>query len=120
MAPKATRCELRCPDPAANPYLAFAVMLAAGLDGIKKKMVAPEPIEDNIWELTPEEMKTRNIKTVASNLKEALDALKENSVIREALGEHCFEHFYAAKVDEWDRYRMSISQWELDEYLVKY
>jgi glutamine synthetase len=120
MAPKATRCELRCPDPAANPYLAFAVMLAAGLDGIKKQMVAPEPIEDNIWELTPEEMKTRNIKTVASNLKEALDALKENTVIREALGEHCFEHFYAAKVDEWDRYRMAISQWELDEYLVNY
>lgn len=117
VADKATRCELRCPDPAANPYLTFAVMLAAGLDGIKNKLEAPAPVEENIWHLTPKEMKKRGIKTVAGSLKEALEALRDDEVIRGALGEHFFTHFYEAKMAEYDKYRISVSQWELDQYL---
>jgi glutamine synthetase len=113
----ATRCELRCPDPSANPYLAFAIMLAAGLDGIENKMVAPKPIEDNIWKLSPEEMKEKGIEMVAGSLKEAIDALSKDKVIKEALGEHTSQHFYDAKNAEWDSYRTSVSQWELDNYL---
>lgn len=119
-APYATRCELRCPDPSANPYLAFAVMLAAGLDGVKNKMEAPAPVEENLWEYSSEKMKAMNIKTVSGDLKEALEEMRDNPVIRGALGEHCFEQFYAAKMAEWDRYRISISDWELNEYLQKY
>lgn len=116
-APKATRCELRCPDPAANPYLTFAIMLAAGLDGIKKGMVVPAPIEDNIWELTPREMKKKKVTSVASNLKEAIDAFRDDDVLRTAMGEHFFTHFYDAKMAEWDSYRTYVSRWELDRYL---
>lgn len=111
------RCELRCPDPSANPYLAFAIMLAAGLDGIEQKMQAPAPIEENIWHLTPEEMKAKGVTTVSGSLKEALDELEKDSVLREALGEHTYEHFMTAKREEWDAYRLSVSDWELDRYL---
>ena len=113
----ATRIELRCPDPSANIYLAFAVMLAAGLDGIKKGMSAPEPVEDNIWMLTREEMQERGIGSVAKDLNEALDALAEDEVIRAALGDHFFSHFFKAKKAEWDAYRTHVSNWELDQYL---
>jgi glutamine synthetase len=113
----ATRCELRCPDPSANPYLAFAVMLAAGLDGIKNELEPIAPVEENIWELTDEEMKAKGIGTVAKNLDEALEALKNDEVVRGALGEHTFKHFYEAKKAEWDAYRTAVSEWELDTYL---
>ncbi|MBT5015975.1 type I glutamate--ammonia ligase [Candidatus Peregrinibacteria bacterium] len=113
----ASRCELRCPDPSANPYLAFAAMLAAGLDGIRKEMECPDPIEDNIWELTPKEMKEKGVGMVASTLKDALKALRDNEVIREALGEHFFNEFYIGKMKEWDSYRTYVTQWELDRYL---
>lgn len=114
---KAVRVEIRCPDPAANPYLAFAVLLATGLDGMERKMQVPEPVEDDIFEMTQKEMNERGIGTVASNLKEAIDELEKNDVIREALGEFTFGKFIQAKRAEWDSYRMSISQWELDRYL---
>ncbi len=114
---KGSRVEIRCPDPACNPYLAFAVLLAAGLDGIKKGLVAPAPVEQNIWELTPKEMKKMGIKTVASNLKEALDELEKDEVIRGALGEETFQKFYAAKMAEWEAYRTYVSPWETDRYL---
>lgn len=116
-ASKAARFELRCADPSSNPYLAFSVMLAAGLDGIKRGLRAPAPIEDNIWELTPEEMKQKGITTVAGSLHEALEHLKANSVIREALGEHLFTHFYEGKMAEWDEYRLKVTDWELKKYL---
>ena len=116
-AEKATRIELRCPDPSANPYLAFAVMLAAGLDGIKKGLVAPAPVEANIWELTPKQMKKMGIKTVASNLKEALDELERDEVIRGALGEDTFQKFYECKLAEWEEYRTNVSAWETAKYL---
>jgi glutamine synthetase len=114
---KAVRVEIRCPDPAANPYLAFAALLAAGLDGIEKGMTAPEPVEDDLFEMTPEELNERGISSVAGTLYEALEALKNNSVIREAIGEFTFEKFYEAKMSEWNSYRLAVSQWELERYL---
>ena len=117
---KAVRVEIRCPDPAANPYLTFAVLLAAGLDGIEKKMVAPEPVEDDIFEMTKAEMEERGIGSVAANLKEAIDALRENDVIKEALGEFTSNKLISIKEAEWDDYRISVSRWELDKYLAGY
>lgn len=114
---KAVRVEIRCPDPAANPYLAFAALLAAGLDGVEKNMTPPEPVEDDIFEMTPEEVQERGIGSVAANLKEALEALRDNSVVRGAIGEFSFNKFYEAKMQEWDSYRIAVSQWELDRYL---
>jgi len=117
---KAVRAELRCPDPAANPYLAFAVMLAAGLDGIENKMQAPAPVEENIFEFTDETAAARGITTVAKNLMEAIDELQKDSVICEALGSYCVEKIVEAKTAEWDSFRMSVTQWELDRYLEVY
>jgi len=116
-AAKGTRFELRCPDPSCNPYLAFAVMLAAGLDGVKRGMRAPAPVEENIWELTPEEMKRRGIRTVAGNLKEAIDELAKDEVLKGALGESTFLKFYEAKLEEWESFRTYVSAWETDRYL---
>ncbi len=117
---KAVRVEIRCPDPASNPYLVFAVLLATGLDGVEKKMTPPAPVEDDIFEMTAHEIEERGIGAVAGNLQEALESLKENQVVREALGEFTFEKFYKAKMAEWDAYRISVSQWELDNYLEIY
>jgi glutamine synthetase len=117
---KAVRCELRCPDPTANPYLAFAVMLAAGLDGIKRKLNPPAPVEDNIFEFTDETAAKHGITTVAKSLPDALEALKNDSVVRGALGEHTFAKFYEAKMSEWDSFRLSVTQWEIDKYLEVY
>ncbi len=117
---KAVRVELRCPDPTANPYLAFAVMLAAGLDGIEKKMKPPAPVEENIFEFTDETAAARGITTVAKSLMDALDELKKDSVIKEALGDFCVDKLIEAKTAEWDSYRMAVSQWELDRYLEVY
>jgi glutamine synthetase len=117
---KAVRAELRCPDPTANPYLAFAVMLASGLDGIKKKMKAPAPVEENIFEFTDETAAARGITTVAKNLADAIEELKKDKVVQEALGSFCVDKLVEAKTAEWDSFRMSVSQWELDRYLEVY
>ena len=117
---KAVRAELRCPDPSANPYLAFAVMLAAGLDGIENKLPAPAPVEENIFEFTDETAAARGITTVAKSLMEAFDELQKDSVISNALGSFCVEKLTEAKRAEWDSYRMSVTQWELDRYLEVY
>jgi glutamine synthetase len=117
---KAVRAELRCPDPSANPYLAFAVMLAAGLDGIENKMKAPAPVEENIFEFTDETAAARGITTVAKNLMEAIEELQKDPVICAALGSYCVEKLVEAKTAEWDSYRMSVTQWELDRYLEVY
>jgi glutamine synthetase len=116
-ADKATRIELRCPDPSSNPYMAFAVMLAAGLDGIKKGLPAPDPVDDNIWHLSPEEMKEKGIYPVAANLGEALDELEKNEVIRGAIGEDTFLKFMRAKRAEWESYRTYVTKWEIDRYM---
>jgi len=96
----ATRIELRVPDPSCNPYLAFAAMLACGLDGIKNKMAAPAEAGNNIFEMTAEEKKKKGIKEVPGSLKDAINALKKDNVLKEALGEHAFNKFIEAKEDE--------------------
>jgi len=117
---KAVRVEIRCPDPAANPYMAFAALLAAGLDGMEKKMTPPDPVEDDIFEMSAKEVEERGIGAVAANLKEAIDALRDDEVVRGAIGELTFNKFYEAKLQEWDSYRIAVSQWELDRYLEIY
>jgi glutamine synthetase len=115
--PCATRAELRCPDPSANPYLAYAVMLAAGLDGIEKGMTPPAPIDENAYEFSPEDRQRYDVSTLPASLDEALCELEADTTIREALGEHVYHWFMLAKREEWDEYRTSVSQWEVDRYL---
>ena len=113
----ATRLELRCPDPSCNPYLAQAVMLKAGLDGIKRRLPVPEPIEENLYHFDEAELARRNITMLPATLGDALDEMKKDPIVREALGDHIFERFIEAKTQEWDQYRMYVSPWELDRYL---
>ena len=115
-----TRIELRIPDPAANPYLALAVQLAAGLDGIATKADAREPVNTNIWEMSHREKRRLRIDDLPGNLEEACAELEKDDVITEALGEHVTQHFLAAKRLEWQDYISQVSQWELDNYLAKY
>jgi glutamine synthetase len=117
---KAVRAELRCPDPTANPYLAFAVMLAAGLDGIQKKMVPPPPVEENIYEFTEAEAKKRKIGVLSKDILEAVNCLEKSDVVRGALGDFAFRKFTELKLQEWDSYRMQVSAWEIEQYLEKY
>jgi glutamine synthetase len=113
----ATRMELRCPDPACNPYLAFSVMLAAGLEGIEKGYEIPEPVEKNIFAMNPKDMKTNGIKSLPSNLKEAIDATEQSELVRRALGDHIFDRFIEIKNREWDDYRIQVTPYEIDKYL---
>ncbi len=115
--PQATRMEFRCPDPACNPYLAFAVMLAAGLRGIKEKLELDDPIEEDIFEMSDAERRKRGIDSLPGSLGEAV-ALAENSTfLKEALGDHIFEKFISNKKIEWDLYRIQVSSYELEKYL---
>ena len=113
----ATRIELRSPDPACNPYLAFSVMLAAGLEGIEKKYDLPEPIEENVYHMTPERRKDLGIETLPADLWEAIKLTEQSELVRKALGDHVFDNFIANKKLEWDRYRIQVTKFELDEYL---
>jgi glutamine synthetase len=117
---KATRVELRSPDPAANPYLAFAVQLLAGLDGIKNKIVPANAATMNIYQLSQSERQHHDIDALPGSLFEALEALKESAVAKEALGEHIFEEFIKTKTREWDEFRMYVSPWEVDRYVSRY
>jgi glutamine synthetase len=112
-----TRIELRCPDPSSNPYLAFAAMLAAGLDGVQRKLPAPDPVEENLYHLDEAKLQSRKIRQLPGTLSEALDELAADEVIREALGDHVFERFVEAKREEWDAYRMQVTGWETARYL---
>ena len=116
----ATRVELRSPDPSANPYLAFAVMLLAGLEGVKNQIDPPDPVTTNIYKLSSDERKTRNIPALPGSLYEALEALKQSAVAREALGEHIFSQFVQAKTIEWDAYRTDVTPWEIERYMMRY
>jgi glutamine synthetase len=113
----AARLELRCPDPSCNPYLAFAVMLKAGLDGIKRRLPLPEPIEESIYQFDATELRRRNIETLPGTLREAVDELRKDEVIQEALGDSVYENFLEAKTEEWAEFRRHISPWELTRYL---
>jgi glutamine synthetase len=114
---KATRIEYRSPDPACNPYLTFAVMLTAGLDGIEKGLVPPEPVEENVYEMTPEERKSRGIKTLPANLMEAVELAEKSEIVRKALGDHILNAFVENKKREWDQFRVQITDYEIAHYL---
>ena len=116
----ATRLELRNPDPAANPYLATAVMLKAGLDGIKNKIDPGEQTTDNIYEMSYQERKSRGIQSLPSDIMEAVGYLQENELIKETLGEHIFNHIVEAKKIEWSVYKKQVHKWEIDQYLTTY
>ena len=112
-----TRCELRCPDPSANPYLAFAAMLAAGLDGIRRDLTPPPPVEENVYELDSTMLRSRAIISLPGTLEEALQELERDEVIAAAFGEHTFKRYIEAKRQEWDEYRLQVSSWEVERYL---
>jgi len=112
-----TRIEYRSPDPACNPYLAFAVMLAAGLDGIEKEMTPPPPVDENVYEMTAAARAARGIGMLPSSLLEAIEEAEKSTLLREALGDHTFESLIANKRIEWDRYRRHVTDFELAEYL---
>lgn len=112
-----TRIEFRCPDPACNPYLAFSVMLAAGLEGIKNKYKLPEPIEENIFEMDVKRREEAGIETLPNNLYEAVKIMEGSKLVKETLGDHIFQKFIDNKKIEWDRYRTHVSKYELDSYL---
>jgi len=113
----ATRIEFRSPDPACNPYLAFSVMLAAGLEGIEKGYQPPEPVEENVYEMTEEEQKRRGIGTLPPNLLEAIQLAENSEVVRKALGEHLFTAFIRNKKIEWNQYRTQVTEYEIEKYL---
>ncbi len=114
---KATRMELRCPDPSCNPYLAFAVMLEAGLKGIEGNYTLPDPIEADIFEMNAAEKKSHGIDSLPGSLNEAIEAMEKSEFMKEALGEHIFNKFIENKKMEWDAYKTHVSQYELDKYL---
>ena len=115
-----TRLELRCPDPAANPYLAAAAIISAGLDGIKQNMTPPPTISKNVFELTEAERREHKISCLPANLGEALDELEKDEVIKTSLGAHIYTHFVNAKRHEWSDYIAAVHKWETDRYLASY
>ncbi len=115
-----TRLEVRNPDPATNPYLALAAMLRAGLDGIERKLALPTPVNRNIYIMNEMERVRAGIHSLPSSLKEALDELANDEVMRDALGEHAYSHFYEAKMIEWDMFRTAVHPWEREQYLSMY
>ncbi len=115
-----TRAELRCPDPSSNTYLAFAVMIAAGLDGVERGLKLADPVEESLFEMDASRVAEKGIRELPGTLGEAIDELERDKVISEALGEHVLSHFVEAKRAEWDGYRTQVTQWEIDRYLEAY
>ena len=115
-----TRLELRSVDPSANPYMAVAAVLAAGLDGLKNKIEPAQPVDRNIYSMTEDERKAAGIVDLPSTLHNALKAMREDEVIKDALGNHLYSNFMEGKRLEWDAYRLEVSQWERDQYLEMY
>ena len=114
---QATRMELRCPDPACNPYLTFAVLLQAGLEGIEKGYELPEPMEKNLYHLSPDDRRRLGIEQLPETLGEAIELTAESELVLRTLGEHMFNRYVEIKRREWEDYRVQVSQWELDRYL---
>ena len=117
---QATRVELRCPDPACNPYLTLAVCLAAGLDGVEKGMTPPEETTENIFAMDAETRAAKGIDSLPGSLSESVDAMEKDSVVAEALGRHIFDYYTAGKRREWDDYRTAVSDWEIAKYIITY
>lgn len=113
----ATRAELRCPDPSSNPYLTFAVMLKAGLEGVKKKMKAPKPVEEDVFEFDDAKLAKYYIDKLPSSLYEAIKLTEEGKIVREVFGEHTFARYIETKTMEWDDFRRTVTEWELERYL---
>jgi len=113
----AVRLELRCPDPSANPYLAFAAMLAAGLDGIERGLTPPDMVNEDLYHFDEAELERRGIRTLPGTLAEALDELEKDEVILNTLGAPIVETFLRAKRAEWEEYRIQVTPWELERYL---
>jgi glutamine synthetase len=117
---ESARIELRCPDPTCNPYLAFAVMLKAGLDGIKNNLMPPQPVEENIYQLDNESLVNKNIDVLPTLLWEALNELKKDKLIQGVLGGHLLERYIDIKTKEWDEFKMQVTSWEIDKYFDVY
>lgn len=117
---KATRVELRSPDPSCNPYLEMALCLAAGLDGIKRGLKPVPPTYANLYDMSEEELKANNIETLPKSLEEAINESIKDPFIKETVGEHIFEKYIEGKKAEWHAYSTAVSQWEIDRYLIKY
>ena len=115
-----TRVELRSPDPSCNPYLAFAVCLAAGLDGIEKGMTPPAEITENIYAMDAAARKAHGIESLPGSLEEALRALEADQLILDTLGEHVAANYLTGKWREWDEYRTRVSSWEREKYIINY
>jgi len=115
-----TRVEVRVPDPSCNPYLAFAAMLAAGLEGIESKLVCPPPVNKNIFTMSQREKRRLKIEPLPSNMLKAVEQLEKSKLMRETLGDHIYFHFINAKKQEWSDYISQVHQWELDRYLSYY
>jgi glutamine synthetase len=117
---KGTRLELRMPDPSANPYLALAVQLGAGLQGVRERARPPEPVDRNIWELSVRDRRRYKIQELPRDLGEAIELLKKSSMVREIVGDHVFDHFVKAKEQEWSDYIAQVHDWEVEQYLAAY
>jgi glutamine synthetase len=114
---KSMRIELRSPDPACNPYLAFGVMLAAGLEGIEQEYEVPHPVEENVYEMTEEERKRKGIGSLPASLLEAIMLTEKSKLVRRALGDHVFDAFIKNKRIEWEQYQTQVTDYELKRYL---
>ncbi len=114
----ATRLELRSPDPACNPYLAFAVMIAAGLDGIEKGLTPPDDVDFDVYELTLDELREREIGLLPGDLSAAIERFEESELMHEVMGEQVYRYLLANKRQEWDTYRMQVTPWEIDQYVA--
>jgi glutamine synthetase len=117
---QSTRVELRCPDPACNPYLALAVCLAAGLDGIEKGLTPPAEITENIFAMDSEQRGANNIDSLPGSLIDAVDLLCSDDLIKDTLGDHVYTSYVEGKMKEWDEYRTRVSSWEINKYMILY
>lgn len=117
---ESTRVELRCPDPSCNPYLALAAILTAGLDGIENKIQPPSSVDKNIFQMTEEQKAEAGIYALPGSLKEAIDEMKNDNMVKQVLGEHIFSKYIEAKTREWNDYKTKITKWETDQYLRMY
>ena len=115
---KATRVEIRCPDPSGNPYLVFAVLLKAGLEGIKKGLKAPDPVEENLFHFDDAKLAKYYITKLPANLSEAIVEIEKGKIVREVFGEYTWGRYLEAKKEEWDTFRISVTGWEIDRYLI--
>jgi glutamine synthetase len=115
--PNTARMELRCPDPACNPYLAFAVMLAAGLDGIENKIELSAPVEEDLYKFDKAKLLSRKIETLPSSLFEAIYELKKNKLMQEVLGDHLYRKYINIKTREWNEFKIQVTKWEVEKYI---